>query len=204
MPGALKRSWTYLGTKARSPLGGPADPKVLLEQAILEAEDEHRRLVEQAVGVFADHVSAESSLDRATDELDKVQRLTTQSGLQADDAARRGVATKVAELTAATESFASRLAAIEVEVTSLQELALRSAQDADDVKAELQQRANELRDRVTEHEELLLSPIDRTAMQVRVSEALASLSEPVGQDIPSVDELRDKISARSSRAQGPS
>jgi phage shock protein A len=204
MPGALKRSWTYLGAKARSPFSGQTDPTALLEQAILDAQDEYRTLVAQAAEVFTDHEAAEARLDRATAELEKVGGLTTQATRQAEAAASRGDATKVAELTAATESFASRLAAVEVEVTTLQELALRSAQDADDVKAEIQQRATELRDRVTEHEELLLSPIDRTAMRVRVGEAMVTLSQPVGPDIASVDELRARIDARSARAQGSS
>ena len=41
---ALKRWWKYLGAKVNSAFNAKADPKIQLEQAITEAQDQHRRL----------------------------------------------------------------------------------------------------------------------------------------------------------------
>ena len=43
-----------------------ADPKIQLEQAILEAQDQHRRLKEQAANVIAQQKQTEMRLTRAS------------------------------------------------------------------------------------------------------------------------------------------
>ena len=50
---SLKRWWRYLGTKLGMTFEEHADPKVQLEQAIVEAQEQHRRLKEQAASVIA-------------------------------------------------------------------------------------------------------------------------------------------------------
>ena len=44
----LKKWWKYIGAKLNMSFDEKADPKVQLEQAITEAQDQHRRLKEQA------------------------------------------------------------------------------------------------------------------------------------------------------------
>ena len=69
---ALKRWWKYLGAKVNSVFNEKADPKIQLEQAITEAQDQHRRLREQAANVIANQKQTEMRLDRAMGELEKV------------------------------------------------------------------------------------------------------------------------------------
>ena len=69
---ALRRWWKYMGAKLSGSLEERADPKVQLEQAIQEAQEQHRRLTEQAANVIAHQKQTQMRLDRAQDDLDKV------------------------------------------------------------------------------------------------------------------------------------
>ena len=200
---ALKRWWKYLGAKVNSAFNTKADPKIQLEQAIAEAQDQHRRLREQAANVIANQKQTEMRLDRAMEELEKVSGNARQAVLMADEAGKAGDAAKVEEYTAAAESFATRLIAIEGEVEDLKQLALQSSQASDQAKAAVQQNATALQRKLSERNKLL-SQLDQAKMQEQVNRAMASLSETVGEDVPTFDEVREKIEARYAKAKGMS
>ena len=200
---ALKRWWKYLGAKVNSVFNEKADPKIQLEQAITEAQDQHRRLREQAANVIANQKQTEMRLDRAMGELEKVSANARQAVLMADEAAKKGDTAKVEEYTSAAESFATRLIAIESEVEDLKQLALQSSQASDQAKAAVQQNATALQRKLAERNKLL-SQLDQAKMQEQVNKAMASLSETVGEDVPTFDEVRDKIEARYAKAKGMS
>jgi phage shock protein A len=197
----LRRFWKYLGAKLNSSFNEKADPKVQLEQAITEAQDQHRRLKEQAANVIANQKQTEMRLERAMDELEKVSANARQAVLMADEAGKSGNTAKVAEYTSEAESFANRLIAIESEVEGLKQLALQSSQASDQAKAAVQQNATQLQKRLADRNKLL-SQLDQANMQEQVNKAMASLSETVGQDVPTFDEVRDKIEARYAKARG--
>ena len=126
-----------------------------------------------------------------------------QAVLMADEAAKKGDTAKVEEFTAAAESFATRLIAIEKEVEDLKALALQSSQASDQAKAAVQQNATALQRKLAERNKLL-SQLDQAKMQEQVNKAMASLSETVGEDVPTFDEVREKIEARYAKAKGMS
>ncbi len=198
---ALKRWWKYLGAKLTSSFNEKADPKVQLEQAITEAQDQHRRLREQAANVIANQKQTEMRLDRAMEELEKVSANARQAVVMADEAQKTGDAAKVAEYTSAAESFAVRLIAVEGEVEDLKALVLQSSQASDQAKAAVQQNATALQRKLAERNKLM-SQLDQAKMQEQVNSAMASLSETVGDDVPTFDEVRDKIEARYAKARG--
>jgi phage shock protein A len=198
---ALKRWWKYLGAKVNSAFSEKADPKVQLEQAITEANDQHRRLKEQAANVIANQKQTEMRLDRAMEELERVSGNARQAVIMADDAAKTGDSSKVAEYTAAAESFATRMIALEGEVESLKQLALQASQASDQAKAAVQQNSSLLQKKLAERNKLL-SQLDQAKMQEQVNKAMSSLSETVGDDVPTFDEVRDKIEARFAKARG--
>ena len=200
---ALRRWWKYLGAKVNSVFNAKADPKIQLEQAITEAQDQHRRLREQAANVIANQKQTEMRLDRSLEELEKVSGNAKQAVLMADEAMKKGDTAKVEELTAAAESFATRLIAIETEVEDLKALALQSSQASDQAKAAVQQNATALQRKLAERNKLL-SQLDQAKMQEQVNKAMASLSETVGEDVPTFDEVREKIEARYAKATGMS
>lgn len=198
---AIKRFWKYLGAKLNLTFSEKADPKVQLEQAITEAQEQHRKLKEQAAMVIANQKQTEMRLERSLEELEKVSANARQAVLMADEAQQRGDTAKAAELTAAAESFANRLIALEHEVESLKELAMQAAQASDQAKAAVQQNASQLQKKLAERQKLL-SQLDQAKMQEQVNRAMSSLSESVGQDVPTFDEVRDKIEARYAKAKG--
>src|SRR5436309_15273570 len=108
---AIRRWWKYLGAKLSGKLEEAADPKVQLEQAIQEAQEQHRRLTEQAANVIANQKQTEMRLSRSMEELEKVNASARQAVLMADDATKKGDAAKAAEYTSAAEAFANRLIA---------------------------------------------------------------------------------------------
>ena len=95
----FKRFWKYLGAGANQKFNEKADPKIQLEQAITEAQDQHRRLKEHAANIIAQQKQTEMQLNRAMSELEKLNSTARQAVLMADQAAKSGDATKAAEYT---------------------------------------------------------------------------------------------------------
>ena len=83
----VRRWWKYLTAKLTGSFNERADPKVQLEQAIAEAQDQHRRLKEQAANVIANQKQTEMRLNRADGRAGEAQRPTpARRVLMADDA----------------------------------------------------------------------------------------------------------------------
>src|ERR671922_2719138 len=127
----LRRMWKYIAAKLNMSFSERADPKVQLEQAIMEAQDQHRRLKEQAANVIANQKQTEMRLNRSMEELEKVNTNARQAVLMADEATKQGNAPKATEYTQAAESFANRLIQLESEVENLKALSLQAAQASD-------------------------------------------------------------------------
>ena len=199
----LRRTWAYLTAALTGKFNETADPKVQLEQAILEAQEQHRRLKEQAANVIANQKQTEMRLNRAMEELEKVNSSAQQAVLMADEATKSGDAKKATEYTNAAESFANRLISVEREVEGLKQLHLQTAQAAEQAKAAVTQNSTMLQRKLAERQKLL-SQLDQAKMQEQMNKAMSSLSESVGQDVPTLDEVRDKIEARYSKARGMS
>ena len=201
MANPIRRWWKYLTAKANSSLDERADPKIQLEQAIAEAQDQHRRLKEQAANVIANQKQTEMQLNRTLTSLESVNAKARQAVLMADDAQKRGDTAKAADYTKAAESFAAQLIQTEKQVDSLKQLSLQSTQAADQAKAAVQQNSTLLQQKLAERQKLL-SQLDQAKMQEQMNKAMSSLSETVGQDVPTLEEVRDKIEARYARALG--
>ena len=197
----FRRWWSYFKAKLNSSLDERADPKVQLEQAIAEAQDQHRRLKEQAANVIANQKQTEMQLNRTMTQLESTNAKARQAVLMADDAQKRGDTVKAGEYTKAAESFAAQLIQTERQVDSLKQLSLQSTQAADQAKAAVQQNSSLLQQKLAERQKLL-SQLDQAKMQEQMNRAMTSLSEAVGQDVPTLEEVRDKIEARYARALG--
>src|SRR6202030_796582 len=120
----LRRMGRYITAALTGKFNEVADPKVQLEQAIGEAQEQHRRLTEQAANVIANQKQTEMRLNRSMEDLEKVNGSAHQPVLMADQAGKSGDTAKAAEYTRAAEAFANRLVAIESEVESLKTLSL--------------------------------------------------------------------------------
>ena len=197
----VRKWWKYLAAKMGSSFNERADPKVQLEQAIMEAQDQHRRLVEQAANVIANQKQTELRLNRAMEELEKVNGSARQAVIMADEATRSGNTAKATEYTQAAEAFANRLIAVEREVEDLKTLHLQATEAAAQAKGAVSQNASALQKKLADRQKLM-SQLDQAKMQEQMNRAMATLSETVGQDVPTLDEVRDKIEARYAKALG--
>ena len=198
---AIKRWWKYMGAKLGSSLDENADPKVQLEQAIREAQDQHKRLKEQAANVIANQKQTDMRLTAALEELEKLNRNAQQAVLMADEASRTGDATNAAAYTNTAEAIANQLIAKEKEVDNLKTMSLQSTQAAEQAKSAVQQNSRVLQQKLSEKQKLL-SQLDQAKMQEQMNTAMSSLTEQVGEDVPTLDEVRAKIESRYAKAKG--
>src|SRR3954468_18064602 len=104
---ALKRWWKYMTAKVSGSLDERADPKVQIQQAITEAQDQHRRLIDQAANVVANQKQLEMHLSRTMGELEKANANARQALVMQSQATQAGDAAKAAELGQAAESVAT-------------------------------------------------------------------------------------------------
>ena len=199
----IKRWWKYTTAKLTGAFNEKADPKVQLEQAIQEAQDQHRRLKEQAANVIANQKQTEIRLNRTMEEYEKVAGNAKQAVLMAVDAHKAGNTAKMTEYTGAAESFANRMIALEREVEDLKALHLQASQAADQAKSAVNQNSSALQKKLSERQQLL-SQLDQAKMQEQLNSAMSSLSETVGDDVPTFDEVRAKVESRYAKAKGMS
>jgi len=200
---SMKRWWKYLTAKVNSSFNEKADPKVQLEQAIGEAQDQHRRLREQAANVIANQKQTEMRLNRQMTEYEKLTANTKQAVLMADEALNAGNTAKATEYGTAAEAFANRLIGLEHEIDETKALALQSTQASEQAKAAVSQNSAALQQKLAERQKLL-SQLDQAKMQEQMNTAMASIGETVGEDVPTFNEVRDKIEARYAKAKGMS
>jgi phage shock protein A len=201
MGSLLTRAWRYLVAALTGRFEEAADPKVQIEQAIQEAQDQHRQLTQRAASVIANQKKAEMDLDRAMQELEKVNGSTRQAVLMAEEARAKGDERKALEYTNTAETFANRLVSQETTVETLKQLVLQSTQASDTAKTAVDQNARRLQERLSERQKLL-SQLDQARMQEQMNAALESVSATVGRDVPSLEQVRDKIETRYARARG--
>jgi phage shock protein A len=198
-----KKWWRYLEAKLTGSFNERADPKVQLEQAIAEAQSQHRRLKEQATNVIAGQKQAELRLNAKMAELEKLNGNARQALIMASDAQKAGDSTKSTQYNAAAETIAGQLVQVEKDVESLKTMVLESTEAADQAKAAVQQNSRVLQQRIAEKSKLL-SQLEQAKMQEEMNSAMNQLNETVGDDVPTLKEVEEKIQIRYAKAKAAS
>jgi phage shock protein A len=191
--------WKYLSAKLNGSFEERADPKVQLEQAIAEAQGQHRRLREQAANVIANQKQSELRLNAKMTELEKLNANARQALIMADDATKAGDVAKAQQYGSAAETIANQLIQVEKDVESLKGMVMESTEASDQAKAAVAQNSRLLQEKLAEKSKLL-SQLDQAKMQEEMNAAMAQLNESVGADVPSLAEVQDKIQARYAKA----
>jgi phage shock protein A len=198
---SLKRWWRYMAAKLDKSLDERADLAVQLEQAMGEAQAQHRRLRDQAANVIANQKQLELRLTRNIEEYERVAANTRQAVLMAEQARTEGNGDKATEYAHAAESFANRMISLESEIEEDKQLALQAAQAAEQARTAVEQNAEALQRTLAERQKLL-SQLDQAKMQEQMNTAMESLNASVGQDAPSIEQVRAKIETRYAKAKG--
>ena len=136
-------------------------------------------------------------------ELEKLNSTARQALIMAADAEKAGNADKAAQYTSAAESIANQLIQVEKDVESLKTMVLDSTQAADQAKAAVQQNSRLLQEKIAEKSKLL-SQLEQAKMQEEMNKAMSQLSETVGDDVPTLNEVREKIELRYAKASAAS
>jgi phage shock protein A len=197
----VRRAWAYITAALTGKFNEAADPKVQLEQAIMEGQESHRRLMQQAASVIGNQKQNDMQLNRKMEELEKLNGSARQAVIMADEAAKKGDPTKAAEYTRTAEAFANRLIAVEGEVEGLKQLSLQAAKASDQAKAAVAQSSTTLQKRISDKQKML-SQLDQAKMQEQLNKTMGQLTETVGDDVPTLDEVRAKIEERYAKAIG--
>ena len=180
--------WKYLTAKLTGSFNERADPKVQLEQAISEAQAQHKRLKEQAINVIAGQKQAELRLNAKMGELEKLNANARQALIMASDAQKAGDAQKASQYNIAAETIAGQLVQVEKDVESLKTMVFESAQASDQAKAAVQQNSRVLQQKIAEKSKLL-SQLEQAKMQEEMNSAMNQLNETVGDDVPTLKEV---------------
>jgi len=194
-----KKWWKYATAKLTGSFNERADPKIQLEQAIMESQTQHKRLREQAVSVIAGQKQAEIRLNAKMTELEKLNSNARQALIMAADAEKAGNADKATQYTTAAESIANQLIQVERDVESLKSMVYESTEAADSAKAAVKQNSRLLQEKIAEKSKLL-SQLEQAKMQEEMNVAMSTLNESVGEDVPTLKEVEEKIQARYARA----
>ena len=198
-----RKWWKYLTAKLTGSFDERADPKVQLEQAIAEAQSQHQRLKEQAINVIAGQKQAEIRLNGKMAELEKLTANARQALVMAADAEKSGDTDKAAQYNSAAETIAGSLIQVERDVESLKSMVLESTEAADAAKAAVKQNSRLLQERIAEKSKLV-SQLEQAKMQEEMNVAMTQLNETVGDDVPTLKEVEEKIQARYAKAKASS
>jgi phage shock protein A len=201
MANIFTRIWKYLGAALTGKFDEMADPKIQIDQAIAEAQQQHRILRERAADVIASQKQTQMQLDRAEANLDKTRASAKQALVMAEEASAAGDTDRAAKMTTAAENFAQRLVILEDEVATLQKLLLQASASSDQAKAAVSQNASLLQRKMQERQ-TLLNQLGQAEMAEQMNASMESLTATVGQDVPTLDEVRAKIEGRLAKAQG--
>ena len=124
--------------------------------------------------------------------------------MMAADADQAGNADKATPSTpSAAETIAGQLVQVEKDVESLKAMVIESTQAADQAKAAVSQNSRLLQDKIAEKSKLV-SQLEQAKMQEEMNSAMEQLNETVGDDVPTLKEVEEKIQARYAKAKAAS
>jgi phage shock protein A len=196
------RWWRYMSAWSGAKLDEKADPKIQIQQAIEEAQNQHEQLTRQAANVIGNQRQLEMKLDRQLGQVETLQAQARQALVLADKARADGDEAKAGEFEQTAQALANQLVTAESNVQDLKSLHDQSIGAAQQARQAVQDNAMLLQEKLTERTKLL-SQLEQAKMQETVSASLSQMSELAApKNTPSLEEVRDKIEKRYATALG--
>jgi phage shock protein A len=201
-PNPLVRGWKYFTAWFGAKVDEKADPKIQIQQAIGEAQQQHQALTRQAASVIGNQRQIEMKLDRQLGEVESLQAQARQALVLADQARAAGDVAKAADFEQTAQALANQLVTAEQSVQDLKSLHDQSLQAAAQAREAV--KANEMRlEQQLAERTKLLTQLEQAKMQESVSRSLQQMSELAApSNVPTLGEVRDKIEQRYSVALG--
>ena len=198
----ITRTWHYAVAFLSGTLDTLADPRVQIEQAIEDAKRQHAALSDQAAAVIGNQRELQLKLTRTVTELERLRASASQALVLAEDARTKGDTEKAGAHERTARLFAMQLATVESSAADLHELHGRAAAAAKAAKAAVEHNAYLVQRQLAERSKLL-TELEAAKMQERVASALQRIGTLApASDVPSLQEIRDRIDRRIARASG--
>lgn len=201
MANPFVKAWKYLMALFDNKIEENADPKILIEQAIAEAQKQHQALSQQAAAVIGNQRQLEMKLNRQLEEVEKLQANTKQALNLADKARAQGDQQKAMEYENAAEAFAAQLVTAEQSVEDMKSLHDQALQQAAQAKQAVERNSMQLQQKAAERTKLL-SQLEQAKMQEKVADSLQSMNAVTSNGSPNLDQVREKIERRYANALG--
>jgi phage shock protein A len=196
------RAWKYFGAWFGAKVDEKADPKIQIQQAIEEAQREHEALTRQAANVIGNQRQLEMKLDRQLTGVENLKAQARQALILSEKARAEGDATKAAEFEQTASTLASQLVTAESSVQDLKQMHDQAIGAAQQAREAVKNNEMILERKLSERTKLL-SQLEQAKMQEQVAASLNQISQMAApKNVPSLDEVRDKIEARYATALG--
>ena len=201
MANPFSKGWKYLMALFDSKIEENADPKIQIEQAIQDAQRQHRALSQQAAAVIGNQRQLEMKLDRQLQDIESLQARPKNALQLSDNARSQGDTQKATEYENAAEAFAAQLVTAEQSVEDLKAMHDQALQSAGQARQAVERNAMQLQQKTAERTKLL-SQLEQAKMQERVAETLQSMDSLTHNSGPTLDQVREKIETRYANALG--
>ncbi|WP_459611604.1 PspA/IM30 family protein [Corynebacterium urogenitale] len=201
MANPFSKAWKYLMALFDNKIEENADPKIQIEQAIQDAQRQHKALSQQAAAVIGNQRQLEMKLNRQLEDIEALQARTKNALNLADNARANGEDQKAIEYENAAEAFAAQLVTAEQNVEDLKVMHDQSLQAAAQARQAVERNAMQLQQKTAERTKLL-SQLEQAKMQERVADTLQSMDSLTNTSGPTLDQVRDKIERRYADALG--
>jgi phage shock protein A len=202
MANGFAKGWKYLGALFSSKVDEYADPKIQIQQAIGEMQEQHQALNRQAAAVIGNQRQLEMKLNRQLGTVEKLQNSVRQALTQAGVARNSGDEAKAQRFEQNAQTLAGQLVIAEKSIEDLKVLHDQSLGAAAQAKQAVERNERNLQQKIAERTQLL-SQLEQAKMQEKSAAALQQMTALSGPgNTPSLDEVRDKIEARYANALG--
>ena len=197
----MLRTARYVGAFLNGKLDDVMDPRVLIEQAIAEAQRQHGMLSDQAGAVIGHQRELEIKIARAGAEAKRLRECAGQALLLAERARTSGEAKRAADHEATARVFANQLASLDSTAKTLAELHAKALIDAGAARKAVEQNRYVLQRQLTERSRLL-GELEAAKLAERMNVALQQVSAIGTRHVPTLPDVRDRIDRRMAQATG--
>ncbi|GLZ78658.1 phage shock protein A [Actinorhabdospora filicis] len=202
MANPFAKGWKYLMALFGAKIDQYADPKVQIQQAIEESQRQHQALVQQAAAVIGNQRQLEMKLSRTMSDVEKLQASARQALVLADKSRAQGDEEEAQKYEQTAQTFAAQLVTAEQSMEDLKTLHDQAIGAAQQAKKAVENNAMMLQQKLAERTKLL-SQLEQAKMQETIANSLESMSALAApKNVPSLDEVRDKIEQRYATAMG--
>jgi phage shock protein A len=195
----LRRWWNYIKAWFTSASEKAMDPEIEIQMAIDDARKKDQELRNQAAKVIAHKTQLEAKIEKSADDVGESREMAKQALLKAEDAKSSGDGAAVVKWTQTAQSIAMRLQAAENNLTSLKDQYGVASEQSEKAKQAVQSNAMKLQELSAKRMELLGS-LQQAKMQEAVNSAVDSMTRTLGDELPTLSQVEDKIEARKAHA----